>query len=74
MFEKLANKLSTFADHHQVAFALIVGFAAVCFTWGLEKLLEHYVGRHYAPLGYFLVLGGGLLLLWITKHFVLHII
>lgn len=72
MFERIFNKFTTFADHHQVMFAIIIGFAFIITTWGVEKLLEHYFFPKRPQIGYFCAVVLGLITLWITQHFILH--
>jgi len=72
MFAKIFTKFNSFADHHQTFIALIIAFSILCISWGTEKLLEKYL-VHYDVFGYMIAVFGGLLLLWATKHFVLHV-
>lgn len=72
MFGELFDKLNTFAHHHQVLFALIVGFCFISISWGVEKFLEDYVFPKRTLTSYFIVIVGGLFLLWITQHFILR--
>jgi len=72
MFEKLGNNLSEFADHHQAMFAVIVGFSVICLSWGIEKILEHYLFPRKKPYGYIAAIIIGLSVLWLTQHYILH--
>lgn len=74
MFSKIVEKINTFGDHHQTLFAVIIAFAIICCSWGVEKILEEYVFPHKPLYGYIATIMGGLLLLWLTKHFILHVI
>lgn len=72
MFENVWNKLSQFADHHQAIFAVIVGFSIICLSWGVEKILDHYLFSIKKPYGYLVAIAFGLSLLWLTQHYILH--
>jgi hypothetical protein len=73
MFEELFKKLNDFEDHHQVLFALIVTLGIVCFSWGVEKLLDEYVFPQKPIYGYLIAIAFGLFLIWICKHVILRV-
>ncbi len=72
MFNTLWQKLHTFQDHHQLLFAIIVAIGVITASWGIEKLLETYLFPRKPVYGYMVAVGGGVVLLWITKHFILQ--
>lgn len=72
MLTKLWDRLHTFQDHHQVLFALIVAFAVIAASWGLQKLLETYFFPTRPVYGYVLAIVLGLALLWLTKHVIMQ--
>lgn len=72
MFERIFDKLSEFADHHQAIFAVIVGFSVICLSWGVEKILEHYLFPRKKPFGFIAAIVIGLSVLWLTQHYILH--
>jgi uncharacterized membrane protein len=72
MFSRLFQKVGTYAEHHQILFALIVGVCAVSFSWGVEKMLDTHVFPQSPILGYSIAIFGGLFGLFLTKHYVLH--
>ena len=72
MFKKLFEKLNDAAHHHQVIILLVVGFSIVCASWGVEGILEDYVFKSKTLAEYVSAILGGLSLLWITKHYILH--
>lgn len=73
MFVELFHKLKDLEEHHQVIFAILVVLGIVCFSWGIEKILEEYI-FHKKPLcGYLCAIIIGLLLLWATKHILLKV-
>jgi uncharacterized membrane protein YjjP (DUF1212 family) len=74
MFSQLFAKISTFANHHQAMIAGVVTLGFVCVTWGIEKILERYIFSGSSLAGYIAAIGLGLLLLWITQHYILHVI
>jgi hypothetical protein len=73
MFTEIFEKVDSFAHHHQALFAFIVGVSAICFSWGVEKLLEEYLFPNNKLYGYLTAIFGGLSIMWLTKHFVLHV-
>jgi hypothetical protein len=74
MFSDIIEKLSTFADHHQVMFASIIALAFICFSWGVEKVLEMHLFPKNPVYGYLTAITGSLFLLWFTHHYILHVI
>lgn len=72
MFLKVFKKISTFADHHQALCAMIIGVSAISISWGVEKIFETYLILDNPLMGYGLAIFGGLFVLWLTKHYVLH--
>lgn len=74
MFWQVLDKVSEFAAHHQAIFAIIVGFSFICASWGIEKILEHYLLPRKKPYGYILAIIIGLTLLWLTQHYILHVV
>ena len=74
MFKEIINKLSTLASHHQAITALIIAVSAVMISWGFEKILEIYFFPKRPLAGYVIAIAIGLLLLWLTQHFILHVI
>jgi hypothetical protein len=74
MFKQFFAKLSTFGEHHQALTAFIITFAIICISWGIERILEEYVFPRKPLYGYLLAISGGLFLLWLTKHVILHVI
>jgi|LakMenEpi03Aug12_release.lakeMendotaPanAssembly.Ray.scaffolds.fasta_scaffold3907910_1 hypothetical protein len=74
MFSKLLDKISEFADHHQAIFAFIITFSVICLTWGVEKMLESYLFPQKPIFGYLTAIISGLTLLWLTQHYILHVI
>jgi hypothetical protein len=74
MFAKLWAKLQTLADHHQAIIAAIVTFSIVCVTWGIEKILEKFVFPEKSIWGYVAAVILGILLLWVTQHYILHVV
>lgn len=73
MFAELFQKLNEFEDHHQVLFALIVTLGIVCFSWGIEKLLEEYIFPKRPLYGYLIAIVMGLVLLGLCKHVILRV-
>lgn len=74
MFSRVLDKVSEFADHHQAIFAVIVGFSVICLSWGVEKILENYLFPKKPVYGYVTAIITGLTLLWLTQHFILHVV
>ena len=74
MFEKLITKIGSFADHHQVLVAIAVAICVVCVSWSFEQLLEHYVFPKKPLYGFISVILGGLFLLWLIQHYILHVL
>lgn len=74
MLSQLFNKLVSFAAHHQILCTACIALGIICVTWGVEKILEHYIFLQQPPLGYLLAIVGGVGMLWIIQHFILHIL
>lgn len=74
MFSKLFDKIRTLADHHQAFIAIVIAVCVITFTWGVERLLEHYIFPKKSLRGYIIAIVVGLFILWLTRHFVLHVI
>lgn len=72
MFSSFFQKVSNFADHHQIIIAGVIAFSVTCLTWGIEKMLEAYLFPKNPARGYITAVLIGLILLWITKHFTLR--
>jgi len=74
MISEVFNKLSDAANHHQIIFGAIIGVSIICCSWGIEKLLEKFLFPSKPVIGYIVAIAIGFLLLWITKHHILHVI
>lgn len=74
MFTDVFDKMSSFANHHQALFASIVAVCLICFSWGVEKLLESYLFPKKPIYGYITAITASLVVLWFTQHFILHVI
>ena len=74
MFSKLFAKVSTFADHHQLIFAIVVAICVVIISWAIEQILDRYIFHQKKLLGYIAAIVTALIVLWLVKHFVLHVI
>lgn len=74
MFAELIKKLNDFQDHHQVIFAVIVICGVVCFSWGVEKLLEEYVFTKNSKASYITAIIIGLIIFFLTNHIVLNVL
>lgn len=74
MFSELFTKINSFGAHHQILIAIIVGVCLIAITWAIEKVFEEYIFPHKPWYGYLLTIIIALLALWITKHFILHVI
>lgn len=74
MFKKILHKFNNLADHHQVAFAILAILGIVCFTWGIEKILDYFIIHEKSLTSYLTITLFGLLILWFTKHVILHVI
>lgn len=72
MLDRLWQRLITFQDHHQVLFAVIIALGIISCSWGIEKLFETFLFPRRPVYGYIFALFMGALLLWITKHLILH--
>ncbi len=74
MLQKIFQKVIRLADHHQAMFALIVTLCFILLGWGVEKLLETYLFPKKPVYGYIFAVIVGLALLWLTQHYILHVI
>jgi len=74
MFEQLFIKLKELGSHHQILFTIIVAFSAICLTWAVERILDHYLFKKKALQGYLAVIIIALFSLWLIQHFILHVI
>jgi hypothetical protein len=74
MLVKLFRKLSTLGDHHQLLFSLLIALSIICISWAIERILEDYIFPHKPLYGYIVTLLMGLFVLWLTKHFILHVL
>jgi hypothetical protein len=74
MFSQMFDKLSTFANHHQAIIAAIVTFSIICISWGIEKIMEHHIFYKNPLRGYLIAVIGGLTMLWIVQHYILHVV
>lgn len=72
MITTLWDRLHTFQDHHQVLFGVVVAFAVISASWGLEKLFETFLFPSKPVYGYFLAVSVGLTLLWFTKYLIMQ--
>lgn len=72
MFQELFEKLNSFASHHQAAFAGLVTICLICISWGIENLLELYLMPHKPVHAYCIAIAGGMLVLWLVQHYILH--
>lgn len=72
MFASFFQKMSTFADHHQLLIGGIIAVSIILVTWGIEKLLETYVFKKNRAMDYIIAVSVGLTLLWVIKHFTLR--
>ncbi len=72
MFANFFQKMSTFADHHQLLIAGIIAFSVISLTWGVEKLLETYLYPNNPTRGYVVAVLLGITLLWVLKHYTLR--
>jgi hypothetical protein len=74
MFAEFFEKISNYANHHQAIFASLIAISIICFTWGVEKILETYLFPSKPLYGYFAAIIASLAVLWFIHHFVLHVI
>jgi len=74
MFSDLFSKVGTLADHHQFIFAIMVTICIVIASWSIEQILEHYIFPKKKLVGYITAIITAVILLWVIKHFVLHVI
>jgi hypothetical protein len=70
MVPQFFNKLSEFAGHHQVFVLLLTGFAFICASWSVEKILENFVFTDNSLMGYMGAIVGSLSVIWVIRHFV----
>ncbi|MBA3954361.1 hypothetical protein H0X48_03535 [Candidatus Dependentiae bacterium] len=73
MMVELFNKIKNFEEHHQVLFALVVVLGIVCFSWGVENILESYLFPRNPVCGYVVAIAFGLFLLWLSKYVILQV-
>jgi len=68
-------KITSAATHHQLFVAAIAAVSLVCLTWAIEKILDdHLLGGKKTIATYLTVIVVALTLLWIIKHYILHVI
>ncbi|MGE0010186.1 MAG: hypothetical protein AB7F19_06650 [Candidatus Babeliales bacterium] len=72
MFRQLITRFHDLESHHQIIITVIVAFAAICVSWGIERLLEQYFFPNKPALRYLIAVIGGLLVLYLVKHFLLR--
>ena len=72
MFSDFFQRMSTFADHHQLIIAALLAFSITSLTWGTEKLLEMYLFPTKPARSYVAAVLIGLIILWVIKHFTLR--
>ncbi len=68
------QKLSTFGQHHQVFFGLLIGLSLICINWAVERILGDYIFRESQLRAYCAAIAFGLLTLWFTQHIILHVL
>lgn len=73
MFSRLFKKIGTFADHHQMLISLVIAFSIISVSWGFEKILERHLLPSHPLYGYLIAIIGGLFILWVLQHFILHV-
>ena len=73
MFNNIFEKVGAFEHHHQAIFAIVVAVGIVLFSWGIEKILEHYIFPRKPLAGYISMVVLGVFLLWMTKVVVLNL-
>lgn len=73
MFSGLTTKLIELGHHHQIVFTVIVAFSAMCISWAIERIFDHYVFTSKRLHGYVAVIIIALFLLWLTQHVILHV-
>ena len=74
MFENVINKLSKLGDHHQLLFTIIAAISIICISWGIERILHLYLFPNQPLYAALTTIAGGVILLWLTKHVILHVI
>jgi hypothetical protein len=72
-YSNLYDKLSEFGHHHQIIFGVIVAFAFMIVSWGVERILDLYIFPNRNVKTYIGVVVGGLAVLWVVQHFILHV-
>ena len=72
MFSQILHKLSEYGENHQALFAIIVTLSLISISWGVESILELYFFPKKPVYGYIIAIAMGLILLWLTKHYILH--
>lgn len=73
MLSKLLTKFMIVAEHHQVVAGAMITIAVVCFSWGLQNLLERFMLPKKPVYGYMIAIILGFVFLWITKHYILFV-
>jgi len=71
MFKELTAKFHTFPEHHQIFITVIVATLVIVASWAIEKILEEFLPNK--AMTYVMTFLMSLVLLWIIKHFILHI-
>jgi len=74
MFGRLVEKLNNFASHHQFFFAALIALSIICISWGVERILDHYIFPRKKLMDYVIAIFGGLILFLCVQHFVLHVL
>ena len=74
MFSEFFSKFDSIAKHHQIFFTIIIAFCVIAISWGVEKILEEYVFYKNPLHGYIICVIGGLFMLYLVEHFILHIL
>jgi hypothetical protein len=74
MFSELLEKINSFGEHHQAVIAIIITVCIISISWAIERIFDEFIFPHKPWYGYFLTIMIAVLMLWITKHFILHVI
>jgi uncharacterized membrane protein YwzB len=74
MFAELFAKINSFGAHHQAIIAIIIAVCLISISWAIERIFDEFIFPHKPWYGYMLTIIIAVLLLWITKHFILHVI